>query len=160
MIATVLLVILACSSELSHGILVDSSTVRVNYYKNLYLSESQKLIECNSLAMLAQLESTGSTCNDSASELLLANNCPGRVGAGAQIRPLVDDSPQTKTTTVVRSTTRNLSHENDLTIRLGNLTTLPAEEDAVEKGEEHSVDEEGKRLCPIVNTVYIYVHHQ
>lgn len=117
--------------------LVDSSTVRVNYYKNLYLSGSQRLIECNGLAMLAHLEtpdSSTASCNDSDSDLLRTNDCPGR-NSGAQARPLVRSQ-----TNGDGSKSRNLSLENEFSIRVENVTLVkppaPQQPKKVKEGEE------------------------
>lgn len=141
--------LLTCTWGTADAVLVDASTVRVNYYKNLYLSESQRMIECNSLALLANLNASAaavtSPCNDSDSELLLAetNHCPGRRevrsggGGGGQIRPLVSSQ-----TSVVRSKTRNLSLENELTIRLQTVTVL----EQSQKSKKIADEEEGKKM--------------
>lgn len=139
--------ILSVAPTVTVGILVDASTVRVNYYKNLYSSESQRLIECTSWALLADsleasdklgLTSTTS-CNDSDSQLLRANdNCAGRVGGvGGQMKSLVN-SPSS----VVRSTQRNLSLENEFTIRVENVTMLEQQAQA----KKVDAEEEGKNI--------------
>lgn len=114
--ASVLLVssvLLAASPVNISAILVDSSTVRVNYYKNLYRSEPQRLIECNSLALLANLDASAA-CNESDSELFRALNsdidiCERRRGAG--VLQLVSE-------TSVNRSPRNVSLDNELTIRV------------------------------------------
>lgn len=116
------------------AVLAGSSTVLMNYYKNLYSSESHRVIECNSWALFeaqssSASSSSSSSCNDSDSELLRANdNCPGRRGGGGgQIRPLVSHQ-----TSVVRSKSRNLSLENDFTtITVENVTELRQQEEVM-----------------------------
>lgn len=119
------------------GIHVDSSTVRMNYYKDLYLSGSHRQIECNGLAMLARMDAANSaSCNDSDSDLLRASDCPGRSSSGAQIRPLVSSQ-----TSVVKSKTRNLSMENEFSIRVENVTILRQPQEPKKK--KIKGDEEG-----------------
>lgn len=118
------------------GILVDSSTVRMNYYKDLYLS-GHRQIECNGLAMLARMDAANSaSCNDSDSDLLRASDCPGRSSSGAQIRPLVSSQ-----TSVVKPKTRNLSMENEFSIRVENVTILRQSQEPKKK--KIKGDEEG-----------------
>lgn len=138
--------VLWASPTVTDGVLVDASTVRVNYYKNLYSSESQRLIECTSWALLADsLEASdkmgltsATSCNDSDSELLRANdNCAGRVGGvGGRIKSLVNSPPS-----VVRSKHRNLSLENEFTIRVENVTVLEQQAQA----KKVDTEEEGKK---------------
>lgn len=120
------------------GILVDSSTVRMNYYKDLYLSGSHRQIECNGLAMLARMDAANTaSCNDSDSDLLRASDCPGRSGSGAQMRPLVSSQ-----TSVVKPKTRNLSMENEFSIRVENVTILRQPQEPKKK--KIKGDEEGR----------------
>lgn len=117
MLAIVLLLVstlLAASPVVVSAILVDASTVRVNYYKNLYRSEPQRLIECNSLALLANLEASAA-CNESDSELFRAYNsdidiCQRRRGAG--VLQLASDAAS-----VIRASSRNVSLDNEFAIR-------------------------------------------
>lgn len=138
-VVTVILLVVSAFVDSAQAMLVDSSTVRVNYYKNLYLSESRRLIECHGLALLASAASN--SCNASDSDLDVSDHCPGRASAGAKIRPLVD----TQMPSIVRTETRNLSHEDDLTITLGNVTVLrQKQEPEGNNQQQHSIDEEGK----------------
>ena len=160
-----LLLLIAVLGALSScdAVLVDASTVRVNYYKNLYLGESQPLIECNKWVSYLEDQTTHQTssCNFSDSASLLStssrsnHNCSGsRPGAGGGLgddgdgpmKPLVSKS----TTSVVRSKSRNLSLENGFTIRLENVTVLPNVQQ-VEQERKIAKDEEGEDHFTIFN---------
>lgn len=156
LVAVLLVTYPVCARDLVQ----DSSTVRVNYYKNLYLNEGSS--DCHSLALLASLDaSTCSNRSDSAAVLVNQNCSAGSGSATHQIRPLITSRSGNKKS-VLRSKSRNLTLDNisnnshELTISLENVTALH------ETQETHSVkaEEEGKfplnNVMTMLNSVLLY----
>lgn len=147
-------------SSVVDAALAEASTVRVNYYKNLY--DPRRSIEGHSLALFANLNASSALLSSSSSCINISEgsalfstddghyNCPerergvvGRTGSGAQVKPLV-------TAKSVGRSKRNASLTDGLTISVGRETNnnglnYSANAHRMSQDGQKAADEQGKR---------------